>query len=151
MPDWKLPIEGSCRCGAVRLRISAPPMITMACHCTGCQKMTGSAFSLSAAFPTEALEVTGEEPVLGGLKGEINHFFCPSCMSWIYSRVDAFGWFTNVRSSMLEGAARFAPFVETWTDEKLPFAEAGAAKSYPRFPAPEAFEPLMKAYGERPA
>ena len=149
MTDWKLPIEGSCRCGEVRLRMSAPPMITMACHCAGCQKMTSSAFSLSAAFPTEAFEVVSGETVLGGLKREIKHFFCPSCMSWMFSRMDGLEWFTNVRTTMLDDPARFAPFVETWTDEKLPFAEAGAAKSYPQFPPMEEFEPLMKAFSER--
>lgn len=149
MTDWKLPIEGSCRCGGARLKISAPPMITMACHCSGCQKMTGGAYSLSAAFPTEAIEIVSGEPVLGGLKRGIKHFFCPSCMSWMFSRMDGVEWFTNVRSTMLEDPARFAPFAETWTDEKLPFAETGAAESYPGFPPQEAFEPLMKAYAER--
>lgn len=149
MADWKLPIEGACRCGEVKLKISAPPMITMACHCSSCQKMSSSAFSLSAAIPTEAFEVVSGEPVLGGLKREIKHYFCPSCMSWLFSRMEGFEWFTNVRPTMLDGPERFAPFVETWTAEKLPFAQTGAEKSYPQFPPMEDFEPLMKAFAER--
>ncbi|MFC3691414.1 GFA family protein [Chenggangzhangella methanolivorans] len=149
MTDWKLPIEGSCRCGEVRLRIGAPPMIAMACHCAGCQKMSSSAFSLSAAFPTDAFEVVSGEPALGGLKREIRHYFCPSCMSWLFSRMEGFEWFTNVRPTMLEEPERFAPFVETWTAERLPFAQTGAEKSYPGFPPMEDFEPLMKAYAEK--
>ena len=34
--------EGGCRCGQVRFRIDGGPLITMACHCTGCQRMTAS-------------------------------------------------------------------------------------------------------------
>lgn len=148
MRDWRLPIEGSCRCGEVKLKIGAPPMITMACHCTGCQKMTSSAFSLSAAFPTEAVEVIAGEPVLGGMKREVRHFFCPSCMSWMFSRMDGLEWFTNVRSGVLLDPQRFAPFIEAWTDEQLPFAQTGAAKSYPQFPPMEEFEPLTKAFAD---
>ena len=67
MTALNLPLDGSCRCGRVKLRITKPPMITMACHCTGCQKMSSSAYSLSAAIPTEGFEVTEGEPVIGGL------------------------------------------------------------------------------------
>ena len=52
------PLEGGCRCGRVRLLIGAPPLLTMACHCTGCQRMSASAFSLSAAIPSEAFTVS---------------------------------------------------------------------------------------------
>jgi len=54
----KLPREGGCRCGRVRVKVTAAPLITMACHCTGCQRMSASAFSLSAAIPTPGFEVT---------------------------------------------------------------------------------------------
>jgi hypothetical protein len=41
--------EGGCRCGQVRIKVTVPPFLTMACQCTGCQRMTGSAF-LDRAF-----------------------------------------------------------------------------------------------------
>ena len=53
-----VPLAGGCRCGEVRFRIAAPPVITMACHCTGCQRMSASAFSLSAVIPSAAFLVT---------------------------------------------------------------------------------------------
>src|SRR5690606_35371104 len=43
---------------------------TGACHCAGCQRMTASAFSLSAAIPTDGFEVTKGESVKGGLHGD---------------------------------------------------------------------------------
>ena len=64
-----LPVEGGCMCGRVRMRISAPPVITMACHCTGCQKLSASAFSLTAMIPSAAFEVTKGEPAIGALHG----------------------------------------------------------------------------------
>ena len=86
MNERTLPMEGGCRCGRVRLKINAAPLLTMACHCTGCQKMTGSAYSLSAAIPSEGFEVTKGEPVIGGLHGLSRHYFCPYCRSWMFTR-----------------------------------------------------------------
>jgi hypothetical protein len=93
--------EGGCRCGQVRIKMTVPPFLTMACHCTGCQRMTGSAFSLSAAFPSNAFSVTKGEPVIGGLHGSPRHYFCPHCMSWLFTRPDGFD-FVNVRATMLD-------------------------------------------------
>ena len=77
MDEWKLPWDGQCRCGQTRFRITAAPFLTMACHCTGCQRMSASAFSLSVAVPAEGFAVTAGEPVIGGLHGTTRHFFCP--------------------------------------------------------------------------
>jgi len=62
------------------------PLLAMACHCTGCQRMSASAFSLSAAIPTAGFAVLKGEPVLGGLHGAAHHYFCPHCMSWVFTR-----------------------------------------------------------------
>ena len=146
MTGPKLPMEGGCRCGQVRFRISAPPLIAMACHCTGCQRMTASAFSLSAAIPADSFEVTQGEPVIGGLHGATRHYFCPRCMSWLFTQAEGMDWFVNVRPTMLDVPSAFPPFVETFTSEKLAWATTPAAHSYPEFPPFEAFEGLMAEY-----
>lgn len=146
--DWKLPREGGCRCGQVRLRIKAAPYITMACHCTGCQKMSSSAFSLSAAIPTEAFEVTRGEPAIGGLHGASKHYFCPRCMSWMFTRPEDLDWFVNVRSTMLDDTNGIAPFVETYAGEGFAWAKTGAPHSYETLPADDAWEGLMQGFRE---
>ena len=93
MRDRNLPREGGCRCGQVRIKVSAPPLVTMACHCTGCQKMSSSAFSLSAAIASEGFAVTKGAPVIGGLHGATRHYFCPHCMSWMFTRPEGLDWF----------------------------------------------------------
>ncbi|MFC6490650.1 GFA family protein [Nitratireductor sp. GCM10026969] len=148
MRDWKLPREGGCRCGQVRVRVSAPPLITMACHCTGCQRMSASAFSLSAAIPAEGFAVVEGEPVIGGLHGDSRHYFCPHCMTWMFTRPEGMDWFVNLRPTMLEGAEDFAPFIETWVAEKLDFAQTRAVHSYEALPPMDAYEGLMEAYQE---
>jgi len=146
MHDRNLPLHGGCRCGQVRLSLSAEPIITMACHCTGCQRMTASAFSLSVLVPSSGFAVTQGEPVIGGLHGETRHYFCPHCMSWMFTRPPGFEHLVNVRVTLLDDASWFAPFMETCTAEKLPWATTPATHSFKGFPAPEDFAGLIAAY-----
>ena len=149
MKDPKLPVEGGCRCDQVRIKVSAPPLLTMACHCTGCQKMTSSAYSLSAAIPAEGFEVIRGEPVVGGLHGASRHYFCPHCMSWIFTRPEGLDWFVNVRPTMLDDTAWFEPFIETWTSEKLPWVQPAATHGYAELPAFDAYRGLIEEYAQR--
>lgn len=153
MDDWKLPWEGHCRCGQVRLRISAAPLLSMACHCTGCQRMSASAYSLSLAIPSAGFSVVRGEPVIGGLHGATRHHFCPHCLTWMFTRPQGADWFVNVRATLLEDASWVAPFIETYTSEQLPWAGTAAPHRYARFPPPESFAVLMEEYarlGARP-
>ncbi|WP_026187552.1 GFA family protein [Ensifer sp. BR816] len=143
-----LPWEAGCRCGQVRMKVSAPPLITMACHCTGCQRMTASAYSLSVAIPSEGFAVTKGDPVIGGLHGATRHFFCPHCMSWLFTRPEGMDWFVNLRATMLDDTRWFAPFIETWASEKLPWASTSAVHSYETVPAMEDYEGLLQGYAE---
>jgi hypothetical protein len=151
MTTLKLPAEGGCRCGQVRIRISKPPLLTMACHCRGCQRMSSSAYSLSAAIPSDGFEVIQGEPVIGGLHGAAKHYFCPHCMSWMFTRPEGMDFFVNVRPTMLDEPRWCVPFAETQTAEKLPWAATPAIHSFERFPPMEAYEGLMKAYAEQVA
>ncbi len=139
--------EGGCRCGQVRFRASVEPMITAACHCTGCQRMTASAFSLTSIYPSSAFEVTAGEPVIGGTRApELRHFFCPSCMSWLFTRPQGMDEIVNVRTTMFDDPDLEPPFLETFTGEMLPWAETGAIHSYQSFPPFERFPELLRAY-----
>ncbi|MGK9052012.1 GFA family protein [Neorhizobium sp. CSC1952] len=150
MPKPTLPMEGGCRCGQVRFRISAAPILTMACHCTGCQRMTASAFSLSAAIPAAGFEIIEGEPVIGGLHGaDAHHYHCPHCKSWMFTKPRGMDWFVNIRPTMLDDASWFVPFIETYTSEKLPWAATPAAHSYEGFPPFETYEALVKEFAER--
>ncbi|MFL6856635.1 MAG: GFA family protein [Allosphingosinicella sp.] len=154
MDDWKLPWQGGCRCGQVRVRVTKPPLLTGACHCSGCQRMSASAFSLTATLPADGFEVIEGEPAMGGLHGSVSHHYhCPHCLSWLFTRAEGFDWFVNLRAPVLDDHGWFEPFVELWTREKLSWAETGAAHSYEADPPMADWETLMEAYaaaGRRP-
>ncbi|KAJ6783769.1 hypothetical protein PWT90_07674 [Aphanocladium album] len=45
-------MDARCHCGAVRFKTPlAAPLATYICHCDTCQKLTSSAFGMSAIFP----------------------------------------------------------------------------------------------------
>ena len=143
--------EGACRCGQVRFRVKGAPIVTMACHCTGCQRMTSSAFSLSVLYASDSFEVVQGNPVIGGLHRATRHFFCPHCMSWLFTRPEGMDAFVNVRTAMLDDPARFPPFVETWTSEKLPWATTPAVHSFETLPPMERYPELVAEFAERHA
>lgn len=139
--------EGGCRCGQVRFRVEGRPMVTMACHCRGCQRMTASAFSLSALYSATAFMLTQGETVIGGMKAEPRHRFCPDCMSWVFTEVTAD--LVNIRAPLLDEPDPEPPFLDCYVSEKLPWASTGAPHAFDAFPDPADYPALMAEYAAR--
>jgi hypothetical protein len=153
MNEWKLPWSGACRCGQTRFQVSAPPLLASACHCSGCQRMSASAFSLTLVIPSSGFEITAGAPVPGGLHGATQHNFCPHCMSWMFTRPEGLDELVNLRVSMLDQRSWFVPFVEFWTQESLPWASTPAVHSYATQPELDGFSKLIEEFalsGARP-
>ena len=76
--------EGGCLCGAVRYRAQGAPLRTTVCHCTMCQKRTGSAFGVGAYFKAEQVSFLGGrletyEHVSDESGRWLRFEFCPKC------------------------------------------------------------------------
>ena len=89
MSDEVAQLTGSCMCGAVRFEISAPLAGALYCHCTRCQRRTGSAFSVSALTQPGSFALTRGADVVrtyrpdgggGWLKS-----FCSACGSQLFT------------------------------------------------------------------
>lgn len=148
----KFPLKGSCLCGSVQVNITASPLLTFACHCRDCQKFSASAYSLTTMFPRDGFSCAGEL-IKGGLGSDgRTHYFCKSCLNFIYSQVAGADHRINLRTSVLDEAASFEPFVELMTDEKMPWARVPAVHSFARYPETlEELRELMDNYSERAA
>lgn len=77
-------LEGGCLCGKVRFTASQPPLRTFACHCTFCQRVTGTSFFAESIFPMDAVrfndgELKRYEHVSEGSQKKGFVHFCSSC------------------------------------------------------------------------
>ncbi|MGV8997827.1 MAG: GFA family protein [Parvibaculaceae bacterium] len=82
------PYTGGCQCGAVRYTLNAEPERIVACHCSECQKQSGSAFGLSMLVKRDDLVVTGplKTFIRTADSGNANTgVFCPDCGNRIYN------------------------------------------------------------------
>ena len=140
-----LPVEGACMCGECQVRVMAPPMITMACHCKGCKKLSASAFSLTVMFPAGAFQVITGEPQLGALRGETPYYYCPRCLNWLYTAPQS-APIVNVRPSLFDVPEWSTPFIESCVSERLPWARTTAKHSFPKFPDPPQYGALMAEF-----
>ena len=66
----ELPLTGGCQCGKLRYQITEAPRLVYSCHCTKCQKITSSAFSMGFVVTEEAFRLTAGEPHLAQSTGD---------------------------------------------------------------------------------
>jgi hypothetical protein len=52
-----------CSCGSLRAEVTGEPALLGVCHCTECQRRTGSAFGVSTYFPREQVRAEGPSKV----------------------------------------------------------------------------------------
>jgi hypothetical protein len=88
----KLPLTGGCQCSALRYEISHAPSLVYTCHCTECQRQTGSAFSMGVVIETEAFILSGARPRpiqrTADSGRTVTRWVCPECGSWICNGPD---------------------------------------------------------------
>ena len=81
---------GGCLCGAVRYRVAAPVDAIVMCHCTHCQKASGTGASANVIVPTAALTVERGTPRVFSQVVDsgntLERHFCGDCGSPLWSR-----------------------------------------------------------------
>ena len=118
------PLEGGCICGAVRYRLAAAPMFVNCCHCTWCQRETGSAFVINAIIERERLDVAGETvaidtPSQSGT-GQLIHR-CPTCQVALWSHYGRRRQVAFVRAGTLDRKDAVRPDAHVFTGSKVPW------------------------------
>ncbi|HWW90964.1 MAG TPA: GFA family protein [Solirubrobacteraceae bacterium] len=86
-PSRAEPLQGGCLCGAVRFEISSAFRSAGYCHCTHCQRRTGTASSANGRVPQEAFEILQGAEQLRSYQPEGGRpkLFCASCGSALFS------------------------------------------------------------------
>ena len=105
--------RGGCLCGAVRYSVQGEPLHVGRCHCSDCRKESGSAFTVYAQWPADALELIGELATYDGRS------FCPRCGSRLLCLDDAT---VEVRIGSLDDAPfALRPEAEIWVKRREPW------------------------------
>jgi len=76
-----------CSCGQLQVQCSGEPDKVSVCHCTECQRRTGSPFGVAVFFPKDATTITGSSRTyerLGDSGLSLRHHFCPNCGSTVF-------------------------------------------------------------------
>jgi hypothetical protein len=117
------PIEGSCQCGQVTYKLHEAPKQVLACHCTECQKLSTSPFSVTAIVSASAIDFKGElkEWCRNADSGNKNHAkFCPDCGNRVYhyNPDDLATVKLKLKPVHMDDDSIFEPTVHLWVGEK---------------------------------
>jgi hypothetical protein len=119
----ELPITGGCLCGTVRFEVSEPFVSSNYCHCTRCQRRTGTAASVNArAKPGTFRVITGEDRIRSWRPPEgAEKFFCGDCGSALFSRSGPGGESYGVRLGTLDADPGIRPAWRQYTAYAAPW------------------------------
>ncbi|OAE50237.1 hypothetical protein A7J71_16910 [Achromobacter insolitus] len=121
-------IEGGCDCGAVRYRLAGPPMFVHCCHCTVCQRHSGTAFAMNAVIESDRVR---------RLQGELRRHpadktandgetvvvvRCAACSGLLWSHHPGYGeTVALIYAGTLDRAADFPPGAHCFLRSKHPW------------------------------
>jgi hypothetical protein len=106
-----------CLCGKVHYEIGAEPITTRVCWCRDCQKLGAGGATVSAAFPSSALKVTGklrDYPSTADSGNKMHRKFCPTCGTHLFSEAEARAHLVFVRVGTLENPEIAKPSATIW-------------------------------------
>jgi hypothetical protein len=120
-------ISGHCLCGQVTYSAEGEPLAQAICHCTNCQRQTGTAFSVVIGVPAGAFNVEGPTLASFATTGELHgtetlRHFCSACGSPIYSSVEAMPDVVYVKAGTLDDASWLEPNAEVWARSAQPWS-----------------------------
>lgn len=118
-------MTGGCQCGATRYSVTGEARQVLACHCTDCQRQSGSAFGLVMVIDENDFRLDkGEVKTFKGMSDagrEKTGAFCPECGSRIYHIIAWRPGMLSVRAGTLDDTSRLKPSVHIWTKSKQPW------------------------------
>jgi hypothetical protein len=125
MDQTGMHVHGSCHCGAIRYEATVDPARTAICHCTDCQKLTGSAYRVSVPARDGSFRLQSGTPTVYVKVGDSGarraQAFCSNCGSPLYTYdADAPGTI-GLRVGCIDERASLIPTKQKWCRSALPW------------------------------
>jgi len=131
------PLDGGCTCRHIRYRMATAPMFVHCCHCSWCQRESGSAFALNALVESDRVELLQGEvdvvdtPSNSGRGQRIAR--CPRCRVAVWSHYAGAGDAVRfVRVGTLDRPDACPPDIHIFTSTKQAWLEL--PEGVPRVP-----------------
>jgi hypothetical protein len=120
VPD--LPLTGRCLCGGVRYEIDESLVSASYCHCTRCQRRTGTAASVQGRIVPGSLRILQGEELVKEWKPEdgFGKCFCTACGGALWSR-NSEGEIGSVRLGTFDSDPGVRPSYRIYTAYAVPW------------------------------
>jgi hypothetical protein len=119
-------IDGGCHCGHVKYEAEIDPDKIVICHCTDCQRLTGSAYRVTALARTSDLRLTANPPKIYTKYGDNGRprlqSFCPECGSPLFTTGEGDdAATTGIRVGTINQRRELKPSRQIWCRSALPW------------------------------
>jgi len=132
-------IEGGCLCGKVRYSGEAEPIFAGVCHCTNCQKGTGTAFNTVVAVPKPTVSLSGAVSTYEG-RGDTGNavykMFCPECGSPVAEEAAVMADVIMIPVGTLDDPGQVKPAMQIYCDSAQPWAVLEGPQRFAKMPQP---------------
>lgn len=128
-------VDGRCHCGNISYEAEVDPETVGICHCTDCQRLTGTAYRTTVRAPAAGFVLKGGTPTIYIKTGESGtrraHAFCPICGTPIYAAAPVDPNVYSLRIGAIEQRAQLGPRRRAWCRSALPWSQD--LRDLPRF------------------
>jgi len=118
-------VTGGCHCGAITYRAVVDPEQVRLCHCTDCQRFSGSAYRVSVPTMSGTFQVLSGTPKIyiktadsGTRRAQA---FCADCGSTVYSAAETNPSSYSLRVGCLDQRAQLKPRRQIWQRSAIPW------------------------------
>ncbi|WP_454885320.1 GFA family protein [Sphingomonas oryzagri] len=119
MSEIQLPITGGCLCGAIRYKISKPPLGSRTCWCRLCQYLASGSATVNLIVAADAVTITGPLKTFDRVADSGNHMtrgFCLECGTHVTSASAETGHLRVIRTGTLDDPNLMGPQATIWAD-----------------------------------
>jgi hypothetical protein len=113
------PLTGRCLCGGVRFELTQPPHDAGYCHCTRCQRRTGTSSSANARVDGSAFRILEGRELVKGWRhpdGGFEKCFCMECGGHLFSWDPDDHTKMGIRMAAFDGDPGVRPSSRAFTD-----------------------------------
>lgn len=132
-------IDGACHCGNITYEAEIDPGKVGLCHCTDCQTLSGSAFTIFVPAPIEGFRLLTGQPRIYVKTAESGskraQAFCPECGSRLYASAVTDPKTLNIRVGTARQRRELEPRAQLWCRSALEWvANLGSVKKFDKQP-----------------